>query len=254
METLNRKKLVLGNWKMNGSRTQVSVLLNELKQGLGENNACVVIPPALFLSDVVSQTNGTNIECGAQNVHSKESGAYTGEISASMLAEFGCRYVLVGHSERRQLFGESEKFIAEKFHRVKEHDMIPVLCVGETLADRELGTTEQVIGDQLKAVIDAADSQAFENCIVAYEPVWAIGTGKTATPELAQATHAFIRRFVSEYDFKSSSVLPIVYGGSVNAQNAQGLFSMPDIDGGLVGGASLDARQFVEIVKCIKSF
>ena len=193
---------------------------------------------------------GKPILFGAQNVYPKDSGAYTGEISGPMLTDYHCKYVLVGHSERRILFHEDEKFVAEKFHHVKEHGMIPVLCVGETEKDRNAGMMEQILSRQLSAVF--ADNKAnLHNCVVAYEPVWAIGTGQTATPQQAQHAHAFIRQFLSQYDSHGAHRLPILYGGSVNAENAQALFSMVDVDGGLVGGASLHAQQFGEIVRCI---
>lgn len=246
-----RQTYVMGNWKMNGRLHPVIALLNELIALLDTNAVnTVIFPPAIFLPLTQALLAETALQWGAQNVHSKEEGAYTGEVSAPMLTDYGCRYVLVGHSERRHLFHEDEKFIAEKFHRVKDHDMIPVLCVGETLDERERGLTEQVLTRQLLAV-SRAGHQAFHNCIIAYEPVWAIGTGQTATPEQAQAVHAFIRNFVANVDRNIANQLPILYGGSVNEKNAGALFAMPDIDGGLVGGASLNAHQFVEIVKCI---
>ena len=167
-----------------------------------------------------------------------------------MFKEFGVKMILVGHSERRHILHESEKFVAEKFHHVKDHDMIPVLCVGETLEQREKGLTEAVIAQQLAAV-QLDNRMVFNQCIIAYEPVWAIGTGQTATPEQAQEAHAFIRSWVEEREKENAASLSILYGGSVNEKNAKSLFSMPDVDGGLVGGASLDAKQFVEIVKCI---
>lgn len=247
-----RRKVVAGNWKMNGRRESIKALVQSLRSELTAWNAadCIVFPPALYIPEVQALTANTGIQLGGQNVYPKADGAMTGELSAPMFKEFGAAYILVGHSERRHLLHESEKFVAEKFHHVKEHDMIPVLCVGETLEEREKGLTEAVIARQLAAVLQ--DGQAvFERCIVAYEPVWAIGTGHTANPEQAQAVHEFIRAWIREREASNATMLPILYGGSVNEKNAKALFAMPDVDGGLVGGASLDARQFVEIVKCI---
>ena len=190
------------------------------------------------------------IEWGGQNCYPEISGAFTGEHATTMFKEFGCRYILVGHSERRQLFNEDEKIVAKKFHHVKEHGMIPLLCIGETLEQREQGLTKSVLANQLKAV-SANDELSFYNCIIAYEPIWAIGTGKTATPSQVQEIHAFIRNEISSLGKVSGSNVSILYGGSVNANNASALFAMPDVDGGLIGGASLNAQQFVEIVQCI---
>lgn len=249
-----RKKLVMGNWKMNGNRQQVTGLLQDLLTLLPEHaTECVVLPPAIYLPLVSNALANSRIQWGAQNVYSKDHGAYTGEISAPMLNDYNCRYVLVGHSERRHLFKEDEKFVAEKFHHVKDHGMIPVLCVGETLAERDQGLTEQVLTEQLLAITKKG-SDFFGSCVVAYEPVWAIGTGQTATPEQVQAVHVFIRELVAKFNQDHAQSLSILYGGSVNEQNAQALFAMPDVDGGLIGGASLHARQFVEIVKCINCY
>lgn len=247
-----RHGFVMGNWKMNGSLEMVRDLLAYLVENISDGSSCVLFPPALYLAETERLLSASNIKFGGQNIYPRDAGAYTGELSASMMKDLKCSHILVGHSERRNIFGESEKFIAEKFHHVKEHDMIPVLCIGESLAEREQGLTEKVLSKQLTAVIEQQSGEVFKDCVVAYEPVWAIGTGKTASPEQAQATHAFIREFVAQYDKDSADRLSILYGGSVNAGNARDLFAMPDIDGGLVGGASLDARQFVEIVECIK--
>lgn len=248
-----RQTLVMGNWKMNGSRPSIHLLIDELLRtlpSLSPHTECALFPPAPYLSLVQTLLQDSELSMGAQNVYPADSGAYTGEISGPMLREVGCRYVLVGHSERRHVFHEDEKFIAEKFHHVKDHDMIPVLCVGETLEERERGLTEEVLARQLLAVTHAG-SHFFQKCIVAYEPVWAIGTGHTASPEQAQAAHGFIRNLVAKCDEKDALHLSILYGGSVTEKNARALFAMLDIDGGLVGGASLNAAQFVEIVKCI---
>lgn len=250
-----RQAMVMGNWKMNGHLDHVTSLLQDLLTSIPEQSdtQCVVFPPAIYLPLAEKLLIGSAVSWGAQNVYPQDSGAYTGELSAPMLNDYGCRYVLVGHSERRHVFHEDEKFVAEKFHHVKDHDMIPVLCVGETLDERERGLTEQVLTQQLLAVTSVG-SHFFQNCVVAYEPVWAIGTGQTASPEQAQAAHAFIRALVAKFDEKDANQLSILYGGSVNEKNARSLFTMPDVDGGLVGGASLHAQQFVEIVKCINCY
>lgn len=247
-----RLKIVAGNWKMNGQLQQIVQLTNELKELLQSVNSprVVLMPPSIYIPQVRELIAGHTLDLGAQNVYPKDSGAYTGEISAPMLNDFNCRYILVGHSERRKGFHEDEKFVAQKFHHVKDHGMIPVLCVGETLVEREKGLTEQVIAKQLLAVSEL-DKRCFRDCVIAYEPVWAIGTGKTALPEQAQEVHHFIRSLVAEINDSDAERLPLLYGGSVNENNAKALFSMPDVDGGLVGGASLNAKQFVEIVKCI---
>ncbi|WP_133127582.1 triose-phosphate isomerase [Legionella nagasakiensis] len=247
-----RQRYVMGNWKMNGRLSQVRDLLQDLLESFLEkrNVQCAVFPPAIYLPLVRELLSKSIISWGAQNVYPQDFGAYTGELSAPMLVDYDCRYVLVGHSERRHLFHENENFIAEKFHHVKVHDMIPVLCVGETLDERQQGLTEEVLSRQLLAVAQL-DNDFMQNCIVAYEPVWAIGTGQTATPEQAQEAHAFIRAQIAAFNQECAQKLPILYGGSVNEKNAQALFAMPDVDGGLIGGASLNAQQFVEIVKCI---
>ena len=250
-----RKNIVMGNWKMNGRLEQIDTLLHDLLALLPRlpKAECVVLPPAIYLPYVSERLTGSAITWGAQNVYPRDSGAYTGELSAPMLQDYHCQYVLVGHSERRQLFHEDEKFVAEKFHHVKDHGMIPVLCIGETLAEREQGLTEQVLAQQLLAVTHAG-SRFFSSCVVAYEPVWAIGTGQTAIPDQVQAVHGFIRDLIADVDQDSAQTLSILYGGSVNENNAHALFAMPDVDGGLIGGASLNARQFVEIVKCINCY
>lgn len=231
-----RTRLVAGNWKMHGSRSSIQALLDSLLQGNPSGRAgCAVCVPFPYLAQVAERLRDTTIAWGAQNVSEHAQGAYTGEVSAAMLAEFGCRYVIVGHSERRQLYGETDRQVAEKFAAVRGAGMTPILCVGETLAERDAGKTEQVVARQLAA----AD---FTDGVLAYEPVWAIGTGRNATPEQAQQVHAFLRR-------KVPSETPIVYGGSVKPQNAREIFAMPDVDGGLIGGASLVAKDFIDIVK-----
>lgn len=247
-----RTKIVAGNWKMNGQLQQVIALTAQLKEMLSFSDSAqvAIMPPAIYIPMVNELLAGSNIALGAQNVYPKDSGAYTGELSAPMLKDFNCSYVLVGHSERRHGFHEDENFVAQKFHHVKEHGMIPVLCVGETLIQREKGQTEQIIANQILAVSEL-DKNSFQNCVIAYEPVWAIGTGKTASPEQAQEVHQFIRNLIAKIDSNDAERVTLLYGGSVNENNAKALFAMPDIDGGLVGGASLNAKQFVEIVKCI---
>ncbi len=237
---------------MNGDPTMVDALLQAILMHYNVVNdaICVVFPPAVFLNQAQEIVRNSGIFLGAQNVYPQDGGAYTGEISAPMLKTLGCRYVLVGHSERRHWFHEDEKFVAEKFHHVKYHGMIPVLCVGETLAQRQRGETEAVLSQQLEAVFKE-HPDAFKSSVVAYEPVWAIGTGKTALPEEAQAVHAYIRSFVASVDEQAAQDLPIIYGGSVQAGNARSLLMMPDVDGGLLGGASLQAQSFLEVLKCI---
>ena len=239
-----RSRLVAGNWKMNGGRASNAALLDALVRGLGGETAVeiVVCPPFPYLAQVEERLRGTPIAWGAQNVSEHASGAYTGEVSAAMLKDFACRYVIVGHSERRQLFGERDEQVAAKFAAVKAAGLTPVLCVGETLEEREAGRTEAVVARQLDAV---TKKTSFENAVLAYEPVWAIGTGRNATPEQAQAVHAFART-------KVPADTRILYGGSVKAQNARALFAMPDVDGGLIGGASLAADEFIEIVRAAK--
>jgi triosephosphate isomerase len=228
-----RVRLVAGNWKMHGSRTSIAALLDELVKA--SPRGCAVCPPFPYLAQVAERLRGGPIAWGAQNVSEHAQGAYTGEVSAAMLAELGCRYVIVGHSERRQLYGETDAQAAAKFAAVQATNMTPILCVGETLQEREAGKTEEVVARQLAAV-------EFKDAVLAYEPVWAIGTGRNATPEQAQAVHAFLRKRVP-------ADTPILYGGSVKPQNAAAIFAMPDVDGGLIGGASLVAKDFLEIVR-----
>ncbi|MDD5404427.1 MAG: triose-phosphate isomerase [Sulfuricella sp.] len=246
-----REKLVAGNWKMHGSLAENKVLLDALVPRLaslkGASYAVCVPYPYLFQAQQALQ--GTNIAWGAQNLSQHDKGAFTGEVSASMLVDFGCKYVLVGHSERRALYGEDDAMVAAKFVAAQKAGLTPVLCVGETLAEREGGVTEQVVARQLDAVLALAGAAGLARSIVAYEPVWAIGTGKTASPEQAQAVHAFIRSKVAEASAEVAAGLVIQYGGSVKAANAAQLFSMPDIDGGLIGGAALSADEFAAICR-----
>ena len=227
---------------MHGDRASNGVLLDGVLAGIGAiyGVECAVCVPFPYLGEIAGRLQGTQLAWGAQNVSEHAQGAYTGEVAAGMLKEFGCRYVIVGHSERRQTFGETDDAVAAKFKAVQGQGMTPILCVGETLDEREGGRTERVVGRQLDAVLDGCGKKAVEAAVVAYEPVWAIGTGRNATPGQAQAVHAFLRG-------KLSADTRILYGGSVKKDNAASLFAMPDVDGGLVGGASLVAADFVAI-------
>lgn len=250
MDNRRRRALVAGNWKMNGSLAGVQALAAAIADGAVarlDRVQLVLFPPFLYLAEAQRHLGGSGMVWGAQNVSEHEGGAYTGEVSAKMLREFGCACVLIGHSERRALFGESDTVVARKFLAARQAGMTPVLCVGESLQEREQGETEAVVARQLRAVLDLAGVRGFENAVVAYEPVWAIGTGKTATPDQAQEIHAFIRGRIAEADPVVAASLRILYGGSVKAANAAELLAMPDIDGGLVGGASLDAGEFLAI-------
>jgi triosephosphate isomerase len=244
-----RKILVAGNWKMHGSRQMVRELLEGLLAGstAGTEVDMAVFPPFPYLEQAQSMLEGSSISWGAQNLNPVAQGAHTGEVSASMLLDLGCRYVLVGHSERRTIYGESDADVADRFAAALEAGLEPVLCVGETLEERESGETEAVVGRQLDAVLERSGVAAFDRAIVAYEPVWAIGTGKTASPEQAQAVHAFIRDKFASRDDIIAGQLRILYGGSVNGSNAADLFAREDIDGGLVGGASLKVEDFLAI-------
>lgn len=241
-----RRKIVAGNWKMHGSTDSVNTLLKAIA-AFNYDCTIVVFPPYVFIPAAQQQLKNTAIVWGAQNIATEMSGPFTGEVAGSMLKDFGCRYALVGHSERRTLYGETDEIVARKFIAAQQAGLTPMLCVGETLAEREAGQTAAVVSRQLDAVLTAAGIGAFANAVVAYEPVWAIGTGLTATPEQAQAVHAQIREQIAQKDARIAAQLPILYGGSVKAGNAQALFAMKDIDGGLVGGASLDANEFKAI-------
>lgn len=243
-----RTALVAGNWKMNGDSGSIQTLMKDLSLGLtGSSVEVLVCPPSVYLANVKGLSAGTSIAVGAQNASQHKSGAYTGEISLDMLRDLGCEYVILGHSERRSLYAETDTEVAEKFIAAVDAGIKPILCVGETLEERESGETLAVVGRQLKAVIDAAGIEKFTDAVVAYEPVWAIGTGKTATPAQAQDVHAEIRGMVAEYSEDCAAALRILYGGSVNASNAVELFANDDVDGGLVGGASLKANDFIAI-------
>jgi len=248
-----RRPWVAGNWKMNGSRDQAAQLLNELAElnSLGEVDVCVA-PPAPYWQQTSEALKGSTLRVLAQTVSEHDSGAFTGELSSAMLKDCGVSGALVGHSERRQFFAEDDAAIAAKFKALRVSGLQPVLCVGETLAEREAGETLAVVSRQLLAVLESQGPEAFEGAVLAYEPVWAIGTGLTATPEQAQAVHASLRAVVAAFDAQCAAALRIVYGGSVKASNAQGLFAMPDIDGALVGGASLQAHEFVAICQAAR--
>jgi len=254
-----RRFLVAGNWKMHGSSEMVSELISEVSRQVLDNASLseqrqlaydiLVCPPAPFLNQAVSVSDSLPIVVGGQNVSQYADGAYTGEMSLPMLEELGCKYVLLGHSERRELFGETDQNIAEKFAACVKGDsgLTPILCVGETLSQRQSGETELIVGQQLDAVIEKVGAVGFDDAVIAYEPIWAIGTGETASPEQAQEVHAFIRDKISKVNADVADDMQILYGGSVKPSNAEALFAQPDIDGGLVGGASLDADSFASI-------
>ncbi|OOG23335.1 triose-phosphate isomerase [Thioalkalivibrio denitrificans] len=246
-----RQPMVAGNWKMNGSREANEALVKEVLGALTSpaKAEIVVCPPYVYLPQVAALVDGSAIGLGAQDVSDQDAGAYTGEVSGSMLRDVGCAYVIVGHSERRSLYAEDDDFTARKFAAARRHGLKPILCVGELLEERESGVTEQVVARQLDAVLDLEGVESLKDAVIAYEPVWAIGTGKTATPEQAQAVHAFIRSRVAERDAGVADGVRILYGGSVKADNAAELFSQPDIDGGLIGGASLKAADFLAICR-----
>ncbi len=234
---------------MHGTLASNAELLDALLSGMDRvrNVDCAVCVPFPYLAQVQQKLSGSAVKWGAQDVHQLEKGAYTGEVSAAMLCDFGCSYVIVGHSERRAYYNESSRLAAEKFLAAQQAGITPILCVGETLAQRENGITESVVAEQLDVLIELGGVGVLRDAVVAYEPVWAIGTGKTATAGQAQAVHAFIRQRVASHDSQIAAELCILYGGSVKASNAAELFAMPDIDGGLIGGASLLADEFLAI-------
>ena len=236
---------------MNGNLASNQALLQALVPALSLATGvkCAICAPFPYLPQVQQLLSGSGIGWGAQNVSPHDSGAYTGEVSGSMLVDFGCRYVIVGHSERRTVFGESSELVAQKYAAALKAGLTPILCVGETLAQREQGATVDTVAAQLAAVVERSGAQSFAHAVIAYEPVWAIGTGKTATPEEAQVVHEFIRKRLAESDEAVAANVQVLYGGSVKGSNAAQLFAMPDIDGGLIGGASLDAQEFAAIVR-----
>jgi triosephosphate isomerase len=244
-----RQPLVAGNWKMHGSRAENTALVRSLLDLVRPESATEVLvcPAFVHLSDVARLLKDTDVALGAQSVCAEPMGAFTGEVSAAMLKDVGCRYVLVGHSERRQVYGEGDALVARKFVAAQSQGLVPVLCVGETLEEREGERTVQVVARQLDAVLAVSGVGSLASAVIAYEPVWAIGTGRTASPEQAQDVHAMIRGKVAALDATIGGSVRILYGGSVKASNARELFAMPDIDGGLVGGASLKADEFARI-------
>jgi triosephosphate isomerase len=245
-----RRSLVIGNWKMHGTRASNRELITGILAGLDANKNCdaVVCVPFTAIPELSDAVSGTSLALGSQNVANADQGAYTGEISASMLAEYGCGYAIVGHSERRQLYGETNQLVAARYEHAIKGDITPVLCIGETDEQREQGKTFDVIVEQLSAVIDHSDIESLSKAVIAYEPVWAIGTGKTATPNQAQEVHAFIRKQIAARDSALAETVQILYGGSVKPDNAADLFGKDDIDGGLIGGASLQAESFLGII------
>jgi len=248
-----RAKLIVGNWKMNGSRAGNARLLAEIAAGLTDAPAaCAVCVPSPYLQQCEEVLSGTPIAWGAQDVSVHGFGAFTGEVCARMLSEFDCRYVIVGHSERRAYHMESSEMVASKALAVLQEGMTPIVCVGETLEQREAGETEAVVGAQLDAVLEKLDADAVAKIVVAYEPVWAIGTGKNATPEMAQAVHAHLRSRIAARDAEAAQRIAILYGGSMKPDNAAALLAQPDIDGGLIGGAALKAQDFLGIIHAAK--
>ena len=246
---MTRRKLVAANWKMNGSRALAGTLLGGLREQLASLDASVevaIIPPAVLLAEVTRQVVGTSFAVGAQNLSQWAEGAYTGEISGGMLKDAGCQYVLVGHSERRQLFGETDEVVAAKVQQALRAGLSPILCVGETLDEREAGKAEAVVVAQVQAALAQVAASDMPGVVVAYEPVWAIGTGKTATADDAQRIHGVIRETLAAMG-ADANLIVLLYGGSVKPDNAAELFAQPDIDGGLIGGASLDANDFSRI-------
>lgn len=249
-----RKLLIVGNWKMNGSEAQISTLLQQLMpklRDLRQQVDCVLCPPSIYMyhvHEVIKLSNMQNeVQLGAQNVASSVNPAFTGEISPAMLREFGCSYVIIGHSERRMLLLESDDLVASKFQLSAENSLTPILCVGETKEQQVVGDSFKIVANQIRAVIAKVGIAAFASAVIAYEPIWAIGTGLTATPEQAQDMHAYIRSVLAEYDTDIAVTSRIIYGGSVNSTNAVGLLQQADIDGSLVGGAALKAQDFSEI-------
>jgi len=244
-----RQPFVAGNWKLNGSKASCRSLIQGIVEGMSavKNAEVAVCPPYLYIPQAADLLQGSKVSLGAQNACDQELGAFTGEVSSTMLQEFGCRYVILGHSERRSIYGETDELVASKTQAVVKQGLTPILCIGELLEERESGKTEAVVARQLDAVIAVGGAALISSCVIAYEPVWAIGTGKTATPEQAQAVHAFIRGKIAQLDAGVADKVRILYGGSVKPDNAAELFSQQDIDGGLIGGASLDAPGFIAI-------
>jgi triosephosphate isomerase (TIM) len=249
-----RRQIIAGNWKMHGSRAEKTALVEAIVQKLPNTSAEVwLCPTFVYLSEMFRELSGSRISVGAQDVCAETQGAFTGEVSASMLKDVGCAGAIVGHSERRALFGESDQLVARKFAAVLAAGLTPILCVGEQLAEREAGRTFEVVDRQLDAVLDLSGVAAFSRAVIAYEPVWAIGTGKTASPQQAEEVHAHIRGRIASRDAKIAALVRIQYGGSVKASNAAEIFAMPNVDGGLIGGASLKAEEFLAIVAAARA-
>ncbi|MFZ6747370.1 triose-phosphate isomerase [Undibacterium sp. Ren11W] len=247
-----RRTLIAGNWKMNGSLAANSALLAELKAGMtGQSCDVLVCAPAVYLAQCAESLAGSAVAWGAQDVSMHVAGAYTGEISAAMLNDFSCKYVILGHSERRAYHHESNELVAQKTLRALASGIFPIVCVGETLEQRELGQTEAVVSAQLQAVLDVLDDSVLPKIVVAYEPVWAIGTGKTATPQMAQDVHAVLRAQLAARSADAAQKIQILYGGSMKPENAQELLAMADIDGGLIGGAALKSVDFLAIINAV---
>ncbi len=244
-----RQVMVAGNWKMNGSSESINELMSGIKQGMDAVTKAevVVCPPAVYIAGVSSAANGTGIKVGSQNICDEDKGAFTGELSGDMLKDVGCEYAIIGHSERRALYGESDELVAKRFAAARRNGIKPLFCIGETLEEREAGITNDVCARQIDAVIALEGVESLADGVIAYEPVWAIGTGKVATPEQAQEVHAFIRAKIAGLNAGVAEGLRILYGGSMNPGNAKELIGQPDIDGGLIGGASLKPEDFLAI-------
>ncbi|GJM06586.1 MAG: triosephosphate isomerase [marine bacterium B5-7] len=243
-----RKPLIAGNWKMHGSQESANALVQGIVAQLGQqtDKDIVIAPPNVFLSELATQLKNTTIQLAAQNFHQEDKGAFTGEVSAPMLKDFNCTHVIIGHSERRQYFNETDSAVAEKAKAAVAHGLTPIVCVGESLETNEAGQTETFIASQLEQLL-ALDDETLKMLVIAYEPIWAIGTGRTATPEQAQAVHEFIRAQLAARSSQLAETTRLLYGGSVKAHNAAAIFCMPDIDGGLIGGAALDVDSFCTI-------
>ncbi len=245
-----RQVIIAGNWKMNASKEATNALIMGILSGIADVKSKVIVcVPSPYMSQVEALVVHSQLNLGAQNLNVNASGAFTGEVSVDMIKDFGAQYVIVGHSERRSLYGETDEIVAQKVQVALDNNLTPLFCIGELLEDRESDNTRAVVSKQIQAVIDQVGIDAFKNIIVAYEPVWAIGTGVTATPQQAQDTHAFIRSMLAEYDADIAQITPILYGGSMNPSNATELLNCEDIDGGLIGGASLKAQDFLQICK-----
>jgi triosephosphate isomerase len=252
MSNNSRKTIIAGNWKMNGSRANNAVLVDEILSGMGGITSDIIIcPPSLYVNEIAAITSDKSIKVGAQNLNLNQSGAFTGEISGTMIKDCGANFVIVGHSERRSLYGETDEIAAEKVKIALDSGLIPIFCIGEELSERENGTTNDVLKSQMDAVFNTIDIENFENIIIAYEPVWAIGTGVVATPQQAQETHKFVRSLIAGKNTNIAENISILYGGSMNPTNAKELLACEDIDGGLIGGASLKAQDFLAICKSV---